>query len=101
MKLKLSELKVQSFVTSLEDEQKKTINGAEDGPGTVGPTYNGNSPTGYPCPSCYQNTDGGTSPSQTSQAAGCGTYSYCGNGTGGTCSGMGTGYQCSVGGCYC
>lgn len=98
MKLKLSELKVQSFVTSLEDEQKKTINGATGDSAcntiTCGCTAfcNGtdatlcnNPATGYPCPACGY-TGGDPSPTSACNTNNCG-------------SGLATGYPCVVAGC--
>lgn len=119
MKLKLTELKVQSFVTSLEEEQKQTVNGVTYagcyGAGTVDcpsdqrtlgcgntgfcnqgvPSYQ-NAATGYPCPSC-----GGGGGTNYCTNSGCPTNGNCGSGQTYSSNGTGTGYQCYISGCNC
>lgn len=98
MKLKLDELKIQSFVTSLETSEKLTVQGGAVthhlcAPGWPGGTQD-NTQTGYPCPdtSCqYGGGDDDPPPS----GNGCGAQS----GIPAGCTDPGTGYTCYVQGC--
>lgn len=115
MKLKLDELKVQSFVTSLELEAKQTVQGGSDGYGgcgtpsawncgqsayTCGPGWpstatQDRTQTGYPCPStaCVV---GYNPPPPPNTSSGCYGVS---SGVPAGCTSPSTGYYCAIQGC--